>query len=165
MQEQVMIVITFLIAAAVGLLILSSLWAGIGVNDTELNAHIENASTDVGSGVTVNLYNANTDTQIATATTDSGSNVTYGSVEPQTVYIEAQGTQSSNITLDDDRVDVTFDTDGALTVDEEYNGPYANVYSQIRSSIGSIYGILLVLPLVVVGAYVITILSRRFGTR
>jgi hypothetical protein len=59
---------------------------------------------------------------------------------------------------------------GLVVLSEFYSsidtsGNFSSVFSNLESTVGSVYGLLLVLPLIAVGAMAIGILSSRMGRR
>jgi len=59
---------------------------------------------------------------------------------------------------------------GLVVLSEFYSsidtsGNFSGVFDQLESTVGSVYGLLLVLPLIAVGAMAIAILSNRMGSR
>jgi hypothetical protein len=166
LDKTVTAVITFLIVAVIGLTVVSSLFGAIGVNESDLNVTVEDNGTAVGSGVDVELYDASDNTQIETKTTDNNSQVDFERVSPNKVYVISQTYQSDNITLNADNVAVTIDTtDSTTTVDSTSNDEYSGVFDDLENSVSSIYGLLLILPIVLAGAVAIGVLSKRMGRR
>lgn len=162
LDDNVTKVVSFIIAAVIGLLVLNALMAGIAYEETELQVYVEDGGT-AQSNQAVELYNASDDTLIANKTTDSNGEVNF-STSVDEVYAVSSTYTSDNITLDQEYVRVELEITNANTiVDYARSGAYYGIYDDIISTTQSVYGLLLVLPLILIGAVAIGMLGKRMG--
>jgi hypothetical protein len=168
MKETATGVVTFLVVAVVGLVILNAFWSGVAPYDSDLNVSVEDNGTAVGSGEAVELYTAENDTLVANETTNSDGEVYYNGVDGNTdyylVHVPSE-TQSNNLTADNNYEEYTWDySTNTLTETASEDDAYRSIYETVETTTSSIYNLLLILPIVLVGAIAIRQLSGRLGS-
>jgi len=157
-------VAVFLVVTAITLLVVGQIMSGAGVGATDLTVNVEDNTTSVGSGTTVELYKNETGNKIATEKTDSNGEVVYRSVKVDNVYVEVSGYQSDLVSLDASNVEITVDVDQlTTTVDNKNDDTFAPTFRDIVNQTTVIYGLLLVLPLVLVGRVAISMFQDNNG--
>jgi len=167
MKETATGVVTFLVVAVVGLVVLNSFWAGVAPYEADIDVSVENNGSAVGSGEDVELYGAANDTLIETQTTNADGEVYYTAVEGNKDYYLVHvpsSTQSQNLTADANYQEYTWDYGaGTLTETLSENDAYRSIYETVEGTIGNIYSLLLILPIVLVGAIAIRQLSKQLN--
>lgn len=167
MKETATGVVTFLVVAVVGLVVLNAFWTGVAPYESELEVSVEDTGTAVGSGEAVELYGASNDTLIETQTTNADGEVYYNGVEGNKDYYLVHvpsSTQSANLTTDANYKEYTWDYSAdTLTETASENDAYRSIYETVEDTIGNIYNLLLILPIVLVGAIAIKQLSSQLG--
>lgn len=167
MKETATGVVTFLVVAVVGLVVLNAFWSGVAPYEAELNVSVEDTGSAVGSGEAVELYTASDDTLVANENTNSEGEVYYNGVDGNTDYYLVHvptSTQSQNLTADANYQEYTWDySSTTLTETLSENDAYRSIYETVEGTIGNIYNLLLILPIVLVGAIAIRQLSKQLG--
>jgi len=167
MKETATGVVTFLVVAVVSLVILNSFWTGVAPYESELDISVEDTGTAVGSGEAVELYTAENDTLVASETTNADGEVYYNGVEGNKDYYLVHvpsSTESQNLTADANYKEYTWDYSAStLTETLSENDAYRSIYETVEGTIGSIYNLLLILPIVLVGALAIRQLSKQLN--
>ena len=166
MKETATGVVTFLVVAVVGLVVLNAFWTGVDPYEADLNVSVEDGGTAVSSGEEISLYKAANDTLVENQTTDSNGEVYYSGIDGNTEYYleNGTGTQSNNLTVDNNYEEYTWDYGtNTLTNTLSEDDPYRSIFETVEGTIGNIYNLLLILPIVLVGAIAIKQLSGKLN--
>lgn len=167
MKETATGVVTFLVVAVVGLVVLNSFWTGVAPYEADINVSVEDTGSPVPEGEAVELYTAENDTLVANETTNADGEVYYNGVEGNKDYYLVHvpsSTQSQNLTVDNNYEEYTWDyTQATLTETLSEDDAYRSIYETVEGTIGNIYSLLLILPIVLVGAIAIRQLSKQLN--
>jgi len=166
MQQMASGIVTFIVAAIVGVIVISAMWSGTGIYDSDLDVEVvDGTNTSVPAGNTLKVYYADNDTLAAQNDTNSNGYANFTDLlGEETYYLNYNGTNSSNITLDNSTQEIRYDHVTPAVYDiSSSDEQYRSVFVSIESTVGNIYSILLVLPIVAVGAAAIGMLNRRLN--
>lgn len=161
-------VVTFLVVAVVGLVVLNAFWSGVDPYEADLNVSVEDTGSAVSSGEDIELYKSANDTLVDTEATDSNGEVYYDGIDGNTEYYlkNGAGTESQNLTADNNYEEYTWDYGAStLTNTDSEDDSYRSIYETVQDTVSNIYNLLLILPIVLVGALAIRQLSSRLGGR
>ena len=156
-------VVTVFVVIAVGIVVLNAFWGAIGAS----SGYIEvNVTDDTGSAVAnenITLYDASDDTALYTYETDSNGVVSYSNIQHGEYYLEdSSGTTSSNFTHEYSETYLTYDNVGnTITITNTNSDAFSGVYDTIESMINSVYGLIVILPLILVATVAYKMLSNE----